>query len=384
MAIRPDELEALLVELIGIDSRNPWLIPGAPGEGTIAAFLVERLRNLGAPVSVDEVQPGRPNVVARWPGSGGGRSLCLNAHTDTVGHAGWPDRALRAKIEGDRVVGLGAADDKGHVAILVLVLESIVRSGIPLRGDLVAAFTVDEEATSLGTQALVARLRTEAAIVVEPFGLGRAIVTHQGFGWLDIVVHGRAAHGSAPQTGIDAIGHAASILARLDALAADWAAHPHPLNGATVYHASTIAGGTDYATYPASCSIGLEIGTQPGETIAHRVRDIEAIFASLREQVPGFDADVIVRLDRDPFEARGHEALWEAAAASTRAITGEELEPVGENAWMDAALMQSAGMPTISLGASGGHLHGADEWVSLSELVTLGEILEATARAYCA
>ncbi len=260
---------------------------------------------------------------------------------------------------------------------------TLIRSGVRLQGNLVAAFTMDEEATSLGTSDLVTRHPTDAAIVVEPLGLGRALVTHQGFGWLDIVIHGRAAHGSAPQMGVDAISHAAPVLARLDALGAGWAARPHPLNGATVYHASTIAGGSDYATYPASCTIGIEIGTQPGETIADRVRDIETILASVRDQVPDFSAEVLVRLHREPFEARGHEAIWAAAGAATRDVMGDDLQAVGENAWMDAALMQSAGIPTISLGAAGGHFHAADEWVSLGELVTLGQILEATARAYC-
>jgi acetylornithine deacetylase len=218
---------------------------------------------------------------------------------------------------------------------------------------------------------------------VEPFGLGRALVTHQGFGWLDIVVRGRAAHGSAPDVGIDAIGHAALLLHRLDALAAAWAADPHPLNGATVYHASTIAGGSDYATYPASCTIGIEIGTQPGETIADRVREIEAMIVAIRSDVPDFEATVEVRLERDPFEASGHEALWEAASAATSAVTGRDLEAAGENAWMDAALMQAAGIPTICLGASGGGFHAPDEWVALDELIALGAILEGTIRDFC-
>jgi acetylornithine deacetylase len=383
VAIRRDELEPLLAALITIDSRNPWLIPGAPGEAMIGVFLADRFAGLDVEVAIDEVAAGRQNVVVRWQGAGGGPSLCLNAHIDTVGHASWPGRALQPRVEGDRMIGLGAADDKGHVAVIALLLESLLRSGSRLRGDLVLAFTADEEAISLGTQDLVGRHRTDAAIVVEPFGLGRALVTHQGFGWLDIVVHGRAAHGSAPDDGIDAISHAALILRRLDALGARWAADPHPLNGATVYHASTIAGGSDYATYPASCTLGIEIGTQPGESISDRVREIEAIVASIRDDVPDFDASVIVRLDRDPFAAAGHEALWAAAAAATHAVTGRHLEAAGENAWMDAALMQAAGIPTISLGASGGGLHAADEWVALDELVTLGAILDETVRDFC-
>jgi acetylornithine deacetylase/succinyl-diaminopimelate desuccinylase-like protein len=383
MPIDRPELETLLAQLIRIDSRNPWLIPGTPGEGAVAAFLVERLGGLPVEVSVDEVAPGRPNVVARWRGAGGGPAICLNAHIDTVGDAGWPDRSMDPLVAGDRMTGLGAADDKGHVAIELLVLESLVRSGRRLRGDVVAAFTMDEEATSVGTTDLLVRHGIDAAIVIEPFGLGRATVTHQGFGWLDIVVHGRAAHGSAPDVGIDAIGHAGAVLERLDRLGARWTAEPHPLNGATVYHASTITGGSDYATYPASCTIGIEIGTQPGETIADRVADIEAIFAAVRAERPDFSAEVVVKLDRDPFEARGHERLWGALAEATRAVLNRELVPAGENAWMDAALMQGAGIPTLSVGATGEHLHAPDEWVSLSELVSVGEILERAIVDFC-
>lgn len=380
---RRAELEALLTDLVRIDARNPWLIPGAPGEGAVAAFLVERLRPLDVELAVDEVAPGRPNVVARWRGGGGGPSLCLNAHLDTVGDASWPERSFRPVVEGDHLIGLGAADDKGHVAIQVLVLEALVRSGRRLGGDLVVAFTMDEEATSAGTMDLVTRHPMDAAIVVEPFGVGRAIVTHQGFGWLDIVVHGRAAHGSAPDLGIDAISHAAEVVRRLDRLGATWAAAPHPLNGATVYHASTIAGGSDYATYPASCTIGIEIGTQPGETIGDRVGEIEAIFAGIREAEPAFSADVVVKLERDPFEARGHDGLWAALDEATRAVLGRPLEPAGENAWMDAALMQAAGIPTLSIGASGDHIHAPDEWVSLPDLVAVGDILERTIVRFC-
>ena len=383
MTVARADVTHLLADLIRIDSRNPWLIPGAPGEGAVATFIVERLRPLGVEVVVDEVSVGRPNVIARLRGSGGGRSLGVNAHIDTVGDAGWPGRSMAPVVEGDRMIGLGAADDKGHAAIMALVLEAMVRSGVRLRGDVVAAFVMDEEATSDGSFDLVKRHPMDACIVVEPFGLGRAIVTHQGFGWLDVVVHGRAAHGSAPDLGIDAISGAAEVVRRLDALGAGWAANPHPLNGATVYHASTISGGSDYATYPASATLGIEIGTQPGETIADRVRDIEAIFATIAAERPDFSAEVVVKLHRDPFLASGHEPLWEAVATANRAVTGVDLVAVGENAWMDAAIMQSAGIPTLSIGATGGNLHAPDEWVSLPELVAIGDILERTIVDFC-
>jgi acetylornithine deacetylase len=383
MPIDRNALETALAELVRIDSRNPWLIPGAPGEGLVAAYVVDRLSGLGVDVSIDEVAPGRPNVVARWRGEGAAPSLGLNAHLDTVGDASWPERSMRPAVDGDRLVGLGAADDKGHVALQLVLLEALVRSGRRLRGDLVVAFTMDEEATSAGTMDLLERHPMDAAIVIEPCGVGRAVVTHQGFGWLDIVVHGRAAHGSAPDVGIDAIAHAAAVVRGLDRLGAAWAAAPHPLNGATVYHASSIAGGSDYATYPASCTIGIEIGTQPGEAIADRVREIEAIFGEIRADQPDFDAEIVVQLERDPFEARGHESLWAALDAATQEVLGKPLIAVGENAWMDAALMQSAGIPTLSIGATGDHFHAPDEWVSLPELVSTAEILERTILRFC-
>jgi acetylornithine deacetylase/succinyl-diaminopimelate desuccinylase-like protein len=384
MPIIRAELEALLSELVRIDSRNPWLIEGGPGETQLASFLEARLRPLPVEVSIDEVAPGRPNVVARLRGMGGAPSLCINAHIDTVGDASWPERSMDPVIDGDHLVGLGAADDKGHCAIALLVLESLIAGGATLRGDVVFAWTMDEEATSEGTQDLVVRHPTDAAIVVEPFGVGRVTVTHQGFGWLDVTVKGRAAHGSAPDVGVDAISRMAEVVRRLDRLERErFAAHPHPLNGKTVYHASTIAGGSDYATYPASCTLGIEIGTQPGETIADRVREIEAIFDEIREEIPDFDATVTVKLHREPFEAAGHEALWEAIAGATRDVLGREPVAAGENAWMDAALMQSAGIATLSIGATGDHLHAPDEWVSIPELMVVGEILERTIRDYC-
>lgn len=384
MTERRDELIELVSDLVRIDARNPWLIAGGAGEAAIAADLADRARAIpGAEVRVVDVRPGRPNVLVRLPGGGGGSSLCLNAHIDTVGDASWPDRSMTPVADGDHLVGLGAADDKGHCAAVLLAMADLARRPVPLLGDVVAAFVMDEEATSLGTEALVRDETYDGAIVVEPFGLGRAIVTHQGFGWLDVTVHGRAAHGSAPDVGIDAISRLARVVDRLDELGRGWAAEPHPLNGATVYHASTIGGGSDYATYPARATLGIEIGTQPGERIAARLADIEAIFADLRRELPDFQAEVTVKLDRDPFEAVGHERLFGALDAASLAVTGSRLEPSGENAWMDAALVQAAGIPTVSVGASGGNLHAPDEWVSISQLVDVVAILERAAVSFC-
>ena len=387
MSVQEAELVELISDLVRIDSVTPWLIPGAGGEAAIGRYISDWMSSAGADVSMDEVEPGRANVVASLPGSArpgtAGRSLILNQHIDTVGFANWPDRALRPTRDGDRLIGLGAADDKSSCAIAMLALREISRPAA-LSGDLVAAFTIDEEGSSIGTSHLVANHRADGAIVLEPEGVGRAVVEHQGFGWVDIVTTGRAAHGSAPELGIDAIAHMAEVVRGLSAMRNRFMAERASLSGSTVLHTSTISGGTDYATYPSECRLGIEIGTQPGEKLAVRIGEIEAVLDDCRARLPGFAARIEVKLERDPFQARGHERLLAAAHQATQEAAGVELAQVGLNAWGDAALMQAAGIPTILMGASGGNFHAPDEWVSVSECVTMVDIVERTAVAFCA
>jgi acetylornithine deacetylase len=384
MVVSERELEELLSSLVRIDSVTPWLIEGGAGERQVAEFMRDWLAGLPVEVALEDVADGRPNLVATLRGTGGGRSLCLNAHSDTVGYANWPERALRPERSGDRLLGVGVADDKSSCAIGLLALRELASAPVRLRGDVVLACTIDEEGSSIGTSDLVARRRFDGAIVLEPEGAGEIVVEHQGFGWIDIVVHGKAAHGSAPEQGIDAIVHAAEVVRGLAELDARFARQPDPMNGRTALHTGTIAGGTDYATYPSRCTIGIEIGTQPGETLANRVADIEAIFADCRDRLPGFRAEVDVRIERNPFRAAGHEALLGAASGAALAVLGRAPHVTGLNAWTDAALMQEAGIPTIEMGAGGGNFHAPDEWVSLPECVAMVEVVRRSAVAFCA
>jgi acetylornithine deacetylase len=384
MPVKEREVEELLSDLVRIDSVTPWLIPDGAGEGDIARFIAEWLAPLGVEVDLEEVVPGRPNLVARLPGTGGGLSLCLNAHSDTVGYANWADRALVPERRGDHLIGVGVADDKSGCAVGLLALRDLARSGARLRGDVVLACTIDEEGSSIGTTDLVRRHTYDGSIVLEPHDVELVVVEHQGFGWLDIIVHGKPAHGSAPDEGIDALVHMAQVIDGLAALDTRFKAQPDPRNGRTVLHTGTIAGGTDYATYPSRAILGIEIGTQPGETMAARVADIEAIFADCRARLPGFSAEIRIQVERDPFKAVGHEALLSAAHKAGAQTLGRPLRDVGLNAWADAALMQAAGIPTILFGPTGSNYHAPDEWVSLESCVQAVEIVKATATDFCA
>ncbi|MFZ5911148.1 MAG: M20/M25/M40 family metallo-hydrolase [Chloroflexota bacterium] len=385
MSIEIQDVIDLVSELVKIDSSNPWLVPGSPGEANVAAYIANWLKPLDVEVRLEEVEPGRPNLIAILRGTGGGKSLCLNAHLDTVGYALWRDQALKPQVNGGILTGLGSADDKGHCAAALLVMKSLVESGVRLRGDLMVALVIDEEGTSSGTMDFVKHYHPDAVLVLEALEPGNITTTHQGFGWLDIIVEGRAAHGSAPHVGIDAIVHMAEVITRLQRLDREkFAPNAHPLNDKTVFHTGTISGGTDYATYPGRCVLGIEIGTQPGETIENRIAEIETIFAEVKQVYPNFSGHVEVKLARDPFEARGHEEIWEIVASEMERELGSPVKAVGENAWGDAALFQDAGIPTLMFGAAGNNLHTPDEWVSLPDLTRLAHILAGVARKFCA
>ena len=375
----------LLRALVRIESVTPSLIPTGAGEAKVAAYIADWLAGAGAEVEVLEAAPGRPNVLGRLRGSGGGPTLCLNAHSDTVGYAGWPDEALVPRVDGDRIYGLGAADDKGGCAAAMLALAAISESGPRLRGDLLVACVADEEGRSIGTEHLVCQGGIDAAIVIEPQPTHELVVEHQGFGWIDVITHGVAAHGCEPDTGVDAIVHLAEVITRLHRLDREvFQPHPSTLNGRTVFHTGTVSGGTDYATYPSRAHVGIEIGTQPGESLSDRVAEIEAIFAEIAASERRFSGEVVVRLEREPFVAPGHEALQDVVTEAMRTVLGREPAITGMNGWTDAALLQAAGIPTLLLGSTGGNYHTAGEWASISEVVRLTEILERTARAYLA
>ena len=129
--------------------------------------------------------------------------------------------------------------------------------------------------------------------------------------------------------------------------------------------------------------LGIEIGTQPGEHLSDRVREIEAIFHEVREVRPDFRGEVDVKLDREPFRAEGHEDLLAALDAAATEVIGTPFEQQGLNAWADSGLMQAAGIPTVMIGSAGGNFHAPDEWASISELAQLSNIVEGAVRRFC-
>ena len=356
-------LNELAVALVAIDSVNPALVPGGAGERKIASFAAEWCAEHG--LDVDILGNERPSVVATKRGSGGGRSLLLNGHLDTVGVAGM-EAPFEPRIENGRLYGRGAYDMKGALAaILVAATEAT-----GLRGDVVVTLVADEELASVGTEAVVERVHADGAIVVEPTEL-RVAIAHRGFVGFELETSGVAAHGSRPDLGVDAIAKMGPVLVALAELDERLqSGSRHPLVGPASLHASLIRGGQELSSFPASCVLTGERRSIPGETVDQIEQELRAIAG---------DAELRIIASRDPLtEQRDHpfvELVGRVAGAD---------EYVGALFWTDAALIADAGIPTVLFGPVGEGAHATVEWVDLASLDRVREVVLGVAAEWCA
>lgn len=372
---------ALLRELVKTDSRNPALAPGAPGEGPIAKLLYDVLEAWGFEVQLVDAAPGRPNVVARLRGKGGGRSLMFNGHVDVVATENMTHAPFDAVQRDDRLYGRGTSDMKGGVAAMCAAAARVKGT---LAGDLIVACVADEEWRSVGTSALVASgVRADAAIVTEPTGLA-IMPAHKGFAWIEVAFTGRAAHGSRWDLGVDAIRHAGLVLAELDRLDREiLPLRSHPLLGRPSLHASEIEGGLGLSTYPDRCVMRLERRTIPGETVADVARELEDVCRGLRAKIASFDAKIEVMFAQPPSDVSPSAPVCEALG---RALRSKNVTPriAGMSAWTDAALLNEAGIPAICFGPGDmGLAHAAEEYIDVREVEQAADILASFARDWC-
>ncbi len=372
-----------LARLVRINSINPTLAPGAPGEKEIAAFIAESLRACGLAVETLEPAPGRTSVLGRLPGSGGGRSLMLQGHCDTVDIAGMAEPFSGATRDG-KLYGRGACDMKGSLAACMAAAKALHDSGTRLRGDVLVAAVADEEYGSLGTSDMLARVHVDGAIVTEPTNL-EVCLAHKGYLWIRVETAGRAAHGSKFALGIDANMKMGQFLAGLSELERDLRARPpHPLVGPPSLHAALLSGGAGLSTYAPSCTVQIERRTVPGETEAQATAEIQAIVDRLSAQDADFHATVHAFFVRDPFEVPATARIVKAVDRAAAKVRGCPAAHIGDTPWMDAALLQAAGVETVVCGASGAGAHADVEWVDVESVITLAEILAETAVDYCA
>jgi acetylornithine deacetylase/succinyl-diaminopimelate desuccinylase-like protein len=364
----------LLERLVSIDSVNPGL--GGVGEAEIAAFVADWARGVGLEVELDEAAPGRPNVIATARGTGGGRTLLLNAHTDTVGHGGMAD-PLVPRVQEGRLFGRGSYDMKAGLAACLIAAAEVARRG--LRGDVVVTAVVDEEVESIGTQSILERVRADAAIVAEPTQM-RVCVAHKGFVGFELETVGHAAHGSRPDLGVDAIAKMGHVLVGLEALDRSLRERPmHPLLGSGSVHAGVIAGGAEYSTYPARCLLQGERRTVPGESLHQVEAELQGLLDRPARDDPQFQGTWRIVAERRPFETSEHDEIVRLVRACASAG-----EVIGESYWTDAALIAELQIPTVVFGPGGEGAHADVEWVSIADVERCAEVFLSVAAEFCA
>jgi acetylornithine deacetylase len=356
----PARVRQLLEALVRVDSVNPDADPDGDGEGALAALVARIARSIRLETELDEVLPGRPNVIPTLDADEAATELVIEVHLDTVPVGG---STLEPRVEGDRLYARGACDIKGGLAAALHALELLAVEP-ERRTRVVLLATVDEE---VGFRGVTHHVKTrpvsaDAAVVLEPTGL-RIVVAHRGCLRFVIETRGLAAHTSVPERGRNAV---TDLFAAVEALRA-W--NVDPGRKLTV---STIAGGTAVNVVPDRCRAAIDVRTRPSDDPADVLTEIEAVLAGLPD---GLDCRVTERLLLDQgLDTAPDAAVVRAAAAALQAQRLDaqtELAPYGT----DASKLARAGIPSIVLGPGDiAQAHTDDEWVSLAEVATAAEV----------
>jgi|tagenome__1003787_1003787.scaffolds.fasta_scaffold20985413_2 acetylornithine deacetylase len=405
VASRTDELVALLQDLIAFDTTTR----AGGDEAALQSLLAERLARAGATIDLREPEPslveghpyipdgftfeGRPQLVATFGGSGGGRKLILNGHVDVVGvepRDEWLHDPRVGVVADGRVHGRGACDMKGGVAAMVIAAETVAAAG--LGGDLVVATVTEEESTGAGGLALARMLEADAAIVTEPTALDVAVAC-RGSLLPSLIVQGRGGHAGLPLRppeeggSVNAIEKTAHLLAAIESLREHWSRRPaHPYLSAPDCVPTMIAGGEWIVSYPARCRLDCHIEYLPGQDDAAEEFTEWMLAAAARDPWLAEHPPVVEWLVGavPAAEVALDDPVVTELVASARDV-GAAGRVVGFDNWHDGAtLTAEAGIPAICFGPGDIRLaHSTAESVPIDELVRCAQALAVAAIRYC-
>ena len=369
--------------LIKINSVNPSLTTGGVGETDIAGYIGNYLENLGLTVRYQDIRKDRVNVIGILKGTGGGPTLMLNGHTDTVSVDNMTAEPFDARLEDGKLFGRGALDMKAGVAAQIGAVQTLIESGVELKGNVILALVADEEYASIGTEAVVTEYEADAAIICEPTDLN-IVIAHKGFAWIRIDIFGRAAHGGLPHQGIDAIAKAGHLLTAIEQYAdTKLSRKTHPLLGSPSIHASLIKGGTELSTYPDYCKLELERRNLPGEDRQMVAAEMQAILEDIHSRDGQFKAELDVFFYRPAFEIRPEQPIVQSISRAFKSTCRRAPKFEGLWAWLDSAILAQAGIPAVIFGPCGKGEHAAVEYVEVDSIITTTKVLVQTIMDYC-
>jgi acetylornithine deacetylase len=417
-AVRED-LIALLQDLIRIPSENPKLANSSPnGESNLQDRVAVEMDAIGAVMDRWDALPGRPNLVGTLKGSGGGRSLALNSHIDTVpaGNADeWTHEPFSGDIDQGAVWGRGSVDPKGGVAAFLFVARLLIELDFRLKGDLFLEAVVDEETGGPGTRSTIERgYRPDFALVVDAAeSIEKLIVTEGGLEWLRVTVTGVSGHSAARYmsvhaggqgTAVSAFDKAVKIVNAVAELERMWAVRKvHPLlpKGITTINVGAMTAGsgggangvpsvmTSVSSLPDYCAIDLSLKYLPTESTAAVREEFETYIHYvcqaddwLRNNPPtiewGLHGVSFPPSDIDP----GHDAI--TTMANVLDVLGLSAELVGFAGVSDIAWFAEAGIPSSICGPGKAYgVHGIDERIDIDSLVESVKAIALFTLAWC-
>ena len=360
----PRNVTELLRDLVAIPSVNPAGEPGtgATGEQAMADYVADFLRALGAEVRLDEIEPGRPNVVAEFrPATAQPRArIAFAPHFDTVSVAGMTIAPFDPVIRDGRLFGRGSSDTKGPMAAALWALHEWAHSGARAQSDIAWTFLglMGEEAGQEGSRAVAAGgFSSDLTLVLEPTSLG-VVTAHKGVLWLEVETAGVACHGSAPQNGRNAIYAMRRVLEVVETrFIPELAQYAHPTLGPATVNVGTIRGGSKINIVPDRCRIEIDCRLVPGADAAEVRARLESL---LRDAAADFHVTEL----RHAAPLNTNEKLpWVVKlGAVARGFTTAPW-------YSDAAVLGHAGCPAVCVGpGSIAQAHTKDEFIALKDL----------------
>ena len=377
-------------------------------ETPVATFLDEFFRDRGYKVDLQEVEPGRFQTIATLEGTGGGPSLMLNGHTDINSLTRrWRRDPWVPVVEGDRLYGHGVQNMKGGLASVIMAAEAVRRSGVRLKGDLVVACVVGETQGGEGTHFLMdSGLRTDMAVVAEPFGVGNLVTVHSGIVHMAIHTYGVTGHIRQPEGTVNAVVKMTGVIDALQRVEFAYLPRQDMPDLPKLNVGSVIGGlGQDYILVeppyiPDVCTIIVDVHFVPGQTVDGIVADIRRVLDPLQAEDPGLSYQIEIpppesfkgrrRLVMDPLDVPTDAELVQAVARSHREVTGEPPKAIGavlpfSYTANDTCHLWNAGIPCLLYGPAvvrGGDGED-DSCVIISEMVQCTKVLALTGLDVC-
>lgn len=366
--------EGELLEIVGDLIRIPSHLKTEGKEQRLAAHVETLLEKMGFGVELQEVEDGRCNAIVKIEGEGGGRSLLLNGHLDTVPPGTGMKEPYTPRVSDGRLYGRGACDMKGAVGSMIYALYLLRQSGISFSGDLFLTAVIGEETGGAGTRHLVnSGFRTDFAVVGEPTDL-RICTSHKGVCNLLVTFMGRACHGSVPEQGANAIIAASDFIQRMKKeLLPRLKERMQERVGAATINVGVIGGGTKVNIVADSCALELDRRWVEGESMQSAVSEIEDIAGAVCEEDPSLRYEVQLLNSQNGYYGPLHvPERHELVGLVSKALgnIAQDPEIVGMQGWTDAATLYHAGIPAVLFGPGGlAQAHTSDEWVEVRQLV---------------